>query len=189
MLPLIKTELVKTSWLKESFQVCYFLVKDFTVLRVPSKIISKIMANDSKFKQFNGAYLKKLNETLYAFRETFLSGKTAQQNEARLCLKVRSTLKTMELLFELAKGPQTLDSLSELEEFDDLKDLIEKGFVMELNIKGTPYYILLTEIKIKKFTPKYLVNAVATKLENEEITNEIALKHLELLYDSEVSWE
>lgn len=187
MLPLIKTELVKTSWLKESFQVCYFLVKDFTALRVPSKIISKIMANDAKFKQFNDTYQKRLNEALYNFREKFLSSKEIQNEEIRYCLEIRSTLKFMELLFELNKGPQTLDALSELEESGILKELIEKGFVMELTIKGVPYYILLTEIKIKKFTPKYLVNAVATKLENAEITNEIALKHLELLYDSEVT--
>ena len=187
MLPLIKTELVKSSWLKESFQVCYFLIKDFSVFRVPSKIVSKIVAEDKKFKPYNEVYKKKVNEVLLHFKQKFLSSKESQIEEIRLCLELRSTLKYMELLFELGKGPQTLEHLSEFIDNGTLRELIEKDFVMELNTKTDTYYVLLTDIKIKKFTPKYLVNAIANKLNNDEITHETAMKQLEFLYESEVT--
>lgn len=187
MLPLIKTEIVKSSWLKDSFQVCYFLVKDFSVFRVPSKIVTKIIETDSKFTPFRAQYLANLNKTLLDFRTRFLSGKETQIKEIRECLTFRSTLKYMELLFELVMGPKTSEDLSQFQQNEALRELIEKGFIIEFKTKSETYYSLLTDIKIKKFTPKYLINKVAKQLESEAITHEIALKQLEFLFEAEVA--
>ncbi len=187
MLPLIKTEIVKSSWLKDSFQVCYFLVKDFSVFRVPSKIITKIIETDSKFKQVREIYQKSLNRVLLDYKQRYLSGKEAQIEEIRQCLEFRSTLKFMEILFELVLEPKTAEDLSQSEQNGAIRELLQKGFVIELKVKSETYYFLLTDIRIKKFTPKYLVNTVAKQLESEMITHEIAMKQLEFLYDSEVA--
>lgn len=182
MLPLIKTELVKSSWLQGSFQVCYFLVKDFSVFRVPAKIVSKIMSEDPTFKPFYDEYQTRLNKILLKYKENFTSNKV---KEIRLCLELRSKLKYMDLLFKLNQGPQELEGLLDFVENGTLKDLIENDFVMQIATKTATYLVLLTDIKVKKFTPKYLVNLLSNKLKKTEITAEMAMKHLEFLDISE----
>lgn len=185
MLPLIRTELVKSNWLKESFQLCYFLIKDFSVFRTPSKYVSGIIAKDPKFKSYSEYYFKQLNEALLQYKREFMSSKEAQQGNIRRCLEMRSKFEYLNVLNELNNGPMTAEEISKIADKGVLQELIEKKFIMELKTKSETYYVLLNSIKIKKFPPKYLVEILAKKVNNKEITPEMALTHLNLLFDAE----
>ncbi len=187
ILPLIRTGLVKTKWLQDTFQMCYFLVADFSVLRIVPRITSKIFLEADTFKPYAEIYFKKLNETLLSYKEKILSGKEAQITETHLCLKVRSTLKYLKILNLLRDTPQPLEELLEVSDKDTINELINKGFVVEIPMKPEPVYALLTDILIKKFTPKYLTNSIAEKFNSNAITREMALAHLDFLYDAEIS--
>ena len=185
MLPLIRTELVKTNWLKESFQLCYFLIKDFPVFRTASKFISGLISTDSKFKPYSELYFKELNDALLQYKQEFLSSKDVQQEDIRLCLEMRSKLKYLNVLNELNNSPLTAEEISKIVDKEVLQELIEKKFIMELKTKIETYYVLLNTIKIKKFSQKYFVEILAKKVNNKEITAEMALTHLNLLFNAE----
>ncbi len=140
------------------------------------------MSEDPTFKPFYDEYQTRLNKILLKYKENFTSNKV---KEIRLCLELRSKLKYMDLLFKLNQGPQELEGLLDFVENGTLKDLIENDFVMQIATKTATYLVLLTDIKVKKFTPKYLVNLLSNKLKKTEITAEMAMKHLEFLDISE----
>ena len=185
IMPLIRTGLVKTSWLEGGSTQCYFLVKDFIALRTSLKYIAETLSSQPEFKSFMHSYFEALNESMRKYRQIFSSDGNAKANEIHLCLKLRSTLKYLKIFNLLHNGPQTSEQLSEIADKEELQDLIDKGFIMKLKTKAETYYILLNDIRIKKFTPQYLINPIAKRLVNKEITREMALKHLEFLYESE----
>ena len=151
MLPLIRTGLVKTKWLQDTFQMCYFLVQDFLVYRSPSVIIKNIFLKDDKFKPYSDIYFEKLNASLLDYKKRLTSGIDEQIEEFRLCLEIRSQLKYLNILNPLRDRPQTLEELSDVADIQLLEELIEKGFITEINTKSEKYYALLTDIRIKKF--------------------------------------
>ena len=187
LLPLIKLGLVKTSWLQESFQMGYFLIKDFMVLKTPTKLTSNLFSKDARFKPYGEIFLKSLNESFANYAQRFLAGDTARIKETRLALEVRSQLEFLRIYNLLWNGPRTFEEL-ELTGEDDIKhlqELIERGVITEIKTKTDIYYALLTDIIIRKFTPKYLINAITQKLENKEITREMALNHLDFLFEAD----
>ncbi|NVM53175.1 MAG: winged helix-turn-helix transcriptional regulator [Candidatus Helarchaeota archaeon] len=185
MLPLIKTGLVKTSWLQDSFQMVYFLIKDFMVLRTPTKLTTDLFLHDDRFKSDSGMFFISLNESLANHKQRVLSGKDARIEETRHCLEVRCQLKYFRIFNLLWNGPRTFEELKSEVDRKHLQELIEMGFVAEIKTKTDTYYALLTDIKIKKFTPKYLINDIAQKLEKNEITREMALNHLDFLFEAD----
>ena len=187
MLPLIRTGLVKTKWLQDTFQMCYFLVQDFIVYRSPSVIIKNIFLKEDNFKPYSDVYFEKLNAALLNYKKRLTSGVDAQIEEFRLCLEIRSQLKYLNIFNPLRDGPQTLEELSDVADIQLLEELIEKGFITEIMTKSETYYTLLTDIRIKKFTPKYLTDIIAQQINTTQISREMALDHLDFLFDSEVT--
>ncbi len=56
----------------------------------------------------------------------------------------------------------------------------------EIEVRGKNHYALLFDITINKFTPRYLLTTISEKLKNHHISQEMAIKHLDLLYSSEI---
>ena len=154
---------------------------------MPSKIISKIFLNDDIFKPSSTIYFNKLNLTLQEHKRKYLSGIEAQINEIKFCLKIRTTLKYLNVLNLLRDRPHTLNELSSVADDEIIQELIESDFIIEIKTKIENYYALLTDIRIKKFTPNYLILQISQKFNNNEIDKETALDHFNFLFDSEVT--
>ena len=185
MFPLIKTGLVKTSWLQDSFQIGYFLIKDFMVFRTPTKLASDLFSKDDKFKPYGEIFFKSLNESLANYKQRFLEGRVNSIEETHLCLEIQTQLEYFRIFNLLLNGPRTFEELRSEVDKRYLQELIEKGFITEIKTKTDTYYALLTDIIIRKFTPKYLINAIVQKLNSKEITREMALKHLDFLFEAD----
>jgi len=185
ILPLIKTGLVRNLWLKESFGVCYFLEKDFSIFRMPAKKTIEIFSEDSKFKPFRESYLKTMNQNLLKYKQRFSSGSDAQIAETQICFEMRTKLEYLKLFNLLRTGPQPLNTLLKDANEYNLKEMEKNGFIMYVTIKSEPYVALLADFLVKKFLPKYLIEILAQKLEKKEIPREIAATQLQLLFEAE----
>jgi hypothetical protein len=186
MLPLIRIGLVKTGWLQTTFQMGYFLVRDFCVLRTPAKVVMRIFKEVEEYKPFKDLYFQRTKEVLAKYKTDYLSNPNNQTQETRLCLDIRSQLKYLTIYNALWGGPVSKDELSPELDQTALKELIEKEFITEIKTKSDTFYALTTNIKVKKFIPKYLINQIAQKLEKNEISQEMALQHINYLSDADV---
>jgi hypothetical protein len=185
VLPLRKTGLLTTSYLYETFFESFFLIKDFLVIRVPSQITTKRISKDNKLKPYADAYKSRRNEVFREYYKMYLSNKEKQNEIIKLDLKILADRDLEKIIRELRNGPQSSEKLSELAKSELIEKLINYNIVMKLGAKGETYYALLADIKVEKFAPKYLLNAISTKLKYKEISLEIATKHLELLFKSD----
>jgi len=186
ILPLLRIGLIKTKLLQNTLEMCYFLIQDFMIIRIEPKRTFKIFLEDPKFKPFSPLFFQKVNDAFLKYQTRVSSGRDALIEETRLHLEFRSTLKYFKLLNELSEGPKTSQELLSIGTDEVINYLIEKEFITELKTKTEKYYALLSELKIKKFTPKYLTSLITQKLIAKEIDSEMALSHLEFLSDSEV---
>jgi hypothetical protein len=186
VLPLRKTGLLTTSYLFETFFECYFLINDFLILRIPSQINLNSISKDIRFSPFIDSYINKVNEVFNDYYLKFLSNKEKQLEEIKLGLEILTNDDLEKVIRVLRNGPHSSKELSELVNIDPLQELIDNNIVMKLGSNGETYYALLSDIKVEKFTPKYLLNAISTKLKNQEISLEMAKKHLELLNKAEL---
>ncbi len=185
ILPFRKTGLISTSYLYETFYECYFLIKDFLALRIPSKINIDTMSNDVKFKPYAQSYLKKVDEIFNEYRKNILLDKEKQLKEINDSLEIIINNEFEKILRILRVNPQSRKQLLASVDMKYINELIKKNMVFEFKIDGDYYYSLLYDVKIRKFTPKYLLKAISDKLKKKEISSEMAKKHLDLLYESE----
>ncbi len=183
MLPLIRTGLIKTKWLQDTFQMGYFLIKDFVVLRIPAKITSLFFKKDERFRGYQSAYFNRVNETLTEFKRNFLLNRESRIQETIKCLKFRSELKYLSVYNLLWTEPLPADDLVEKTTKDVIEQLINWGFIDLIQTKTESYYTLLSDISINKFKPKYMVNLITNQFQSNNITKEIALYHLDYLFE------
>ena len=185
ILPFLKSGLVKSSWLSEGFMACYFLVKDFLVFRKPSKIVFKRISNNNRYKPYSETYTKKVDIIVNKYAHIILSGNEKRDDEIRICLKILKDLKFQKVILELLYAPLESTALVDPIIKAGLEFLLENEFAIELWNNNENLYFLTTDILVKTFVPKYIVNKITEKLNTGKITKEIALKHLQLLYDAE----
>ncbi len=184
ILPFRKTGLLTTSYLFETFFECYFLINDFIVLRSPSQITINSISEENKFSPYVDLYLNKIKEVFNEYYIKFLSNHGKQLEEIKLGLQLLTNDDLERVIRALRHGPKPRRELSELVNPEQIQELIDNNIVMKLGTNDDAYYALICDIKVEKFTPKYLLNAISTKLKNKEISLEMAKKHLELLNKS-----
>lgn len=187
IIPFLRSGLLKTKWLQATFEMGYFLIQDFMVIRIEPKKTFRIFLEDPNFKPVNPIYFQQVADVFSNYQKRFSSGREAQTEEIRLCLELRSNFRYFNLLNELMDGPKTFEELINNGNKELIDYLIEKEFIMEIKTKTEKYYALLSELKIKKFTPKYLTSLIAQKLMEKEIDKEMALSHLDFLSNSEIN--
>ena len=182
VLPLIKSGLVRVRWISETFFECYFLIKDFLALRVPFKNPENSEKSDKK--SINGLYSKKQDKFFQEYRRKILTNKEVQIEETKNCLEIVTNSDYFRIIRELRMGTKTLEELLEFVELKAIKDLVYKNIIFEAKDKLTTYYTLISDIKVRKFTPTYLLNKISQKYKNRAISYEMAKTHLDLLYES-----
>lgn len=186
MIPFIKTGLVTTSWLHNTFFECYFLVKDFLITRVPPKSITNIIFTLCKKNITWNYYFKMLESVFQEYKNVYIEDLNRRIKEIQFCFKLLTDKKYNKIMQILREDVLISGKISRSEDKKILQELINKNFVVELCVNSRNYYALLCDVIIKKFTPKYLLNPLSKKLMNKEISQEMAIKHLDLLYSSEL---
>jgi hypothetical protein len=186
MIPFIKMGLVKTGWLHNTFYECYFLVQDFLIIRIPAKTIINIVLILYDLNLTSDRYFIELEKTFQEYQQLYTSNMDNRMEEIKFYFELLNNKEYTGLMGILRKDIVSPEKINSEEHRKILQELIDRNFVTEFEANNKKYYALLCDIKIKKFTPNYLLTNISKKLENKEISQEMALKHLDLLYHNEV---
>ena len=185
ILPLLKTNLVKSRWLHETFFECYFLVKDFIIFKNPhDKTIDQISKNP-KFKSVKESYLKKVNEILRNFKEKIFSSRDQQLLTIQDCLQTVISKEYKEVISLLGNGPVSLEKVGTTLNLEMLKDSPINDIIYNFELDGEKYASLLYDLDMQYFLPRYLINKIASNLSEKKISYEMAFTHLDLLFEAE----
>jgi hypothetical protein len=185
ILPLLKTNLVKSRWLHETFFECYFLVKDFIIFKIPHKKTIDSISNNPKYNSIKESFLKEANEILQNFQEKIFSSPDQLTLAIKHCLQILTSKEYKEVISLLGNGPVPLEKVGTALDLEILKNSIINDIIYNFQINGVKYTSLLYHLHLQYFQPRYLLNKIAYNLKNKKISNEMAQEHLDLLFESE----
>ncbi|MFX0165606.1 MAG: hypothetical protein ACFFAG_04995 [Promethearchaeota archaeon] len=185
ILPLIKTNLVKSRWLNETFFECYFLVRDFIIFKIPHKQTIEKISNNPKYSPIKESYLSKANETLQDFKETIFSGQGDLTLAIKQGLQILISKEYKEIMSLLSNGPVSLKKVRTLLDLETLSGSCVNDIIFNFQINGEKYISILYDLHLQYFPPVYLLNEIASNLKKGKISNEMAFAHLDLLFESE----
>jgi len=183
MLPFEKTGIVKSSWLSDSFSECYFIVRDFVAMRVPSDIaINNVTAAIQDYEFYN-QYVESITEMFSNYRKRFMSSEANRVKEILDCFNILKDQKKMAAIKSLQARPKELKELKGVATKSYLNSLIRDGLVTELKYKKRAFYALMCDVKVRIFAPRYIVSNLINGLKEKSISRDIAMKHFNLLYE------
>ncbi|MFW9822583.1 MAG: hypothetical protein ACFFE4_06595 [Candidatus Thorarchaeota archaeon] len=185
ILPLIKTNLVKSRWLHETFFECYFLVKDFIIFKIPHEITIDSISKNPAYRLVKEAYLKETNKILEDFREKIFTNPDQLNLAIKQCLQILTSNEYKEVISLLGNGPVPLKKVTTALDLEMLKNSIINDIIYYFQLDGVEYASLVYNVDLQYFQPKYLLNKITQNLKNKKISNEMALTHLDLLSESE----
>ena len=184
IMPFIRADIVKVSWLRGNSLECYYLVRDFLAIRIPAILVTKKILKSKDFKEIRGMYLSQQKEVLSSYKGEMLSGLAVKNRETRLALKYLNEMDYRKTFRELRYEPLARKKALELLDEHIVDELVLNKFLAELKVNGEIYYALLCDVKIEKFEPKYIIPSIVNQVNNKEITREMALTHLDLLLEA-----
>ncbi len=182
LMPFFKTELVKEFKIKLENQIeeseCLFLIKDVFYMRRPLNNFiemaekKKIPSGISNYKKEVEDYFKKykLVETDARESSTFLADPISYE--------VFNLLRTE---FLTREGIEKKLGITESELTPILKTLKKMNFINEFKDKDDKKNYLITDIHYKTFFPEYMVDSIRRRWGERNISQILALKHLQLL--------
>ena len=185
ILPLIKTNLVKSRWLHETFFECYFLVKDLLIIKVAHKQTMEKIANNPQFSLIKDSYLNNVNKILQDFKDKVLAGQDQLQAEIQRGLQILISKEYKKVHSLIGDGPLSLREVKNALDKDSLEVSFNNEIFYNFNINGEEYCSLAYDYKIQYFLPSYLMNKIAHSLREKKISLEMANTHLDLLFESE----
>lgn len=184
LIPLIRAGLIQFSFMKNSFHEVYFLTGDFIVFRIPSKLTDNYLSSTDKFQQFHGEYGKAVRQFLTMYKTRITDDPGFLLREMQTGMKILSDFKYQKVYYELRKKPLTLTELLEFADEDIINNLLSNRYLRKLETEPEPIYVIFTDVKLKRFIPRYLVNVIKDKIERQQISMEIAQTQLDYLYNS-----
>jgi hypothetical protein len=151
----------------------YFLIKDISCVRIPPKEIH-IPPNDKYIEEILKDYKKKLMQFYYNID---LINKIDNKSIINFFLDndIRSLLKI--LRDRRLSVSECLNILNNKEEL--FNELLEQNVIYEA--KGFVY--LFSDIRFIKFTPYYLIEKLAKRYQDQEISLDEYITHLKLLIE------
>ena len=186
LIPLIRAGLIEFSFTKNSFSEVYYLVGDFIVFRIPSRLTMNALEKDKKFLSEVGTYNKAVRQYLTMYKTRITDDPGFLLREMQMGMTILSDFKYQKVYYELRKKPLTMSELLEFADEEIINKLVSNRYVRKLDIKPEPHYVIFTDVKLKRFIPKYLINVIKDKIERKQITMEIAQAQLEYLYNSKL---
>ncbi len=184
LIPLIRAGLIQFNFLKNTFHEVYYLVGDFIVFRIPSKLTDNNLSSNEKFKQYHGEYAKSVRQYLTMYKTRVTDDPGFLLREMQMGMNILSNYKYQKIFYELRKKPLTLTELKEFVDEEILEKLLSNRYLRKIDTKPEPHYVIFTDVKLKRFIPKYLINVIKDKMERKQITKEIAETQLDYLYNS-----
>ncbi len=181
--PLIKTGLVKTSWVEDTYQAAYFLVKDFIAFRIPStKTIDQFLL-EQRYKAHKDSYQRAVRGIFKGYIETYLNDPVERIKEIKYCIELSNNNIYRKINTILQDGPNILQNFSDVNEMMMIKRLVEENMIFEFKIKNQKHYALISDVKLEVFTPKHILEKIFNLVKFETISKEMANSQLELLYE------
>ena len=185
ILPLIKTNLVKSRWLHETFFECYFLVKDFILIKAAHKQTVDKISNNPQFSLIKDSYINNVNGILQNFKDKILSNQEQLEAEIKHGLQIVISEEYNKIISLLGDGPISLQEVKTSLEADNLDVSFNNDIFYNFNINGEEYCSLAYDFGMQYFLPRYLMNKVANSLQEKKISYEMADTQLDLLFESE----
>lgn len=186
LIPLIRAGLIEFSFMKNSFHEVYFLTGDFIVFRIPSRLTMNYLEKEENFTQHYGEYTKAVKQFLTMYKTRITDDPGFLLREMQMGMSILSDFKYQKVYYELRKKPLTKAELIEIADEEIIDKLVSNRYLRKLDTKPEPYYVIFTDVKLKRFIPKYLINVIKDKLERQQISMEIAQTQLQYLYDSKL---
>jgi hypothetical protein len=183
-IPLIKTGIVKSGWLKENFQECYYLTQDFLILRVPHRITFKAFQKDPLFSSASEEYFKLYTKTFTEYKHNYLSSLIDRKMLIQQDIKLLTSPASRKIVHELYSGPKLKCEVLRSNDVQALDDLVKKNVIVEFSLNNTQYEALLYDAKVVKFFPEQMIRNIHNKLQEKEITIEMARTHLGMLFEA-----
>jgi DNA-binding transcriptional ArsR family regulator len=187
LIPLIRAGLIEFSFMKNSFHEVYFLTGDFIVFRIPSRLTMNFLEKSEKYKQYYGEYTKAVNQFITIYKTRVTDDPSFLLREMQMGMNILSDYKYQKIYYELRKKPLTITELLEFSDEEIINTLVSNRYLRKIDAKPEPIYVIFTDVKLKRFIPKYLVNVIQDKLERKQINTEIAQTQLQYLYDSKLN--
>jgi len=173
----INIDLLLISYLRENLilkknvagsKECYFLIKDLSCARVPPKRIPDDTVEEKVLKKYKKEFVK-----------FYSNYDCSQEIEDRAMINLLINSDVYDLLKELREKNlsvnECLNFLSTKEEL--FNELLEKKIIFEA--KGIVY--LFSDIRFIKFTPYYIIPKLINRYQNQEISSNQYLTHIELI--------
>ncbi len=184
VMPFIKIGLIKTAWLKERPVDCYFLVKDFAITRVPASLVPKRISADKNFKALKDTYKERVLMAMHNHINRVQASEESRFMEMKRAFTYLNDMDNRKIFRELRLEPVNEKKL--LEECDEttLKKLVKDEMIGVFPLNGVTYYALLCDLKIEIFQPQYMLHVIADQVSLKDITKEMAMIHLNMLYDA-----
>ncbi|MBN2156850.1 MAG: hypothetical protein JW776_12475 [Candidatus Lokiarchaeota archaeon] len=186
LIPLIRAGLIQFNFLKNTFHEVYYLVGDFIVFRIPSKLTDKYLSTNEKFLQYHSEYKKSVKQFLTIYKTRVTDDPGFLLREMQMGMSILSDFKYQKLFYELRKKPLTMEQILEFAEEEIVNKLLSNRYLRKIETKPEPHYVIFTDVKLKRFIPKYLVNIVMDKMERKQINQEIAITQLDHLYNASI---
>jgi hypothetical protein len=187
LIPLIRAGLIEFSFMKNSFHEVYFLTGDFIVFRIPSRLTMNYLEKNEKYKQYYGEYTKAVKQFITIYKTRITDDPGFLLREMQMGMNILSDYKYQKIYYELRKKPLTKTELLEFAEEELINTLVSNRYLRKIDAKPEPVYVIFTDVKLKRFIPKYLINVIQDKLERKQINTEIAQTQLQYLYDSKLN--
>jgi hypothetical protein len=187
LIPLIRAGLIEFSFMKNSFHEVYFLTGDFIVFRIPSRLTMNYLEKNAKYQQYHGEYTKGVKQFLTMYKTRITDDPGFLLREMQMGMNILSDFKYQKIYYELRKKPLTKTELLEFAPEEIIDKLVSNRYLRKIDAKPEPFYVIFTDVKLKRFIPKYLINIIKDKLERKQISMEIAQTQLQYLYDSKLN--
>ncbi|MFX1407173.1 MAG: hypothetical protein ACFFC9_14980 [Promethearchaeota archaeon] len=176
----VNIDLILVSFLRENLIVkkivpgskeCYFLIKDLICARVPPKRIPQENIEEKVLKKYKKEFVR-----------FFSNYDHSQEIEHKDIINYLVDSEINSLIKELRKKElsvnECLNFLNNKEELFD--ELLDKKFIFEA--KGIVY--LFSDIRFIKFTPYYIIKSLINRYNDQQISLNQYLSHIELLIES-----
>jgi len=179
ILPLVRSNIAVESWVPGYPSRFIFLVRDFTMLRVPHEETIKLAKEGKLPKEIAKEYLEQVSN----FFSTYTPNEADNMELAEVILNddYYSIIKALRTSPCYQKDiPQILEG-KKLGIARAVKELKNKNIVFVAKHDNDNLILLKTDIAFPTFFPEYLLKTIRDRLVNGEIPIDAALTHLDLL--------
>lgn len=184
LMPFLKADILKEFKVPTEISAdteCLFLTNDVFFMRVPADNMLKQFGKKAKSKY---PILKNYQDEVQGFFKKY----KLEEKDARECARILSDPDNYTVVSALRQNFQKKESLLKATNLDEstlnsvLKELKRINLIKEVKEDSGDYiYYLLNDINFPTFFPEYMVDSIRRRWGERNISQSLALQHLQLL--------